>query len=1097
MATQVALAIKIESQGGEKVLKNLQDLETELSALQSDLKTLDFGTAEFDAAVKSINKIKSAIKDVDKATEGLETAQRVQAISEAISIVVASFQLLSGVIGIFITESEDLEAVQRFEAKAVAILNAALGLQTILFQRAELAAKGYTLSQLASDAANKLLTLSTRAATIAQTAFNAALRANPLALVTAGIVALGAAIFGLVKIYDSFFSASAKAKNILEEENRIEQELIKTRLDASKQLEAQLTILTDNVETRALELKTIDDLRKSYAGFNAFIDENNKLTEEGIAFLQLQIQLRQQEAALITISQKRTEKQIEFETKAAELRAEYGVSAKIQIEELRESYEDDFAAINNLQNEYTKSVNSSLQALEPYNKKLKQKAEIESKEAKNLGNIETAEEKRRKAFEKRLSLEQKQIETIQKRLALLDLVNNSLAQQITAELNFTTDVLNVENEVIEKQNELLGLRKEALGGNANILEELNKLFFQNIPEEGTIVGGFTDLLKVFQAIKEEFFEGRVEFGKILSFDELLLLAEKTFPGISEKLADIPFEAQKQFTEFFNSLDDRAANFRKTLDDANLLFFTEGDQNALQILLNLETELRNIRIKGLKDGAAEIDILKLQRAEVIETLKLANDEQNILDNIARVEENIRISIRNANKLREAAATNQKNGYVEYAKQQTQQAENEEQLAKTYEGQAESYKNQLATLKQIVDTIILQSKNSGDFIDQLIIVERQSEKNLKVINKNKEALEKAFDPQQLTEYFAGLGDALDVVFPTLIIDLQSYLERFGVEGTEAIIKGVVQGLKEQGKLTRKEAENIVNVLEKAGLALKTQFGFPFDPFAEQIKMLKGLLKSLPEDLSPLQKEFSKLRDFTEDYFNILNDLSGRLSNVIAQNNANLLDQLNYEQELALSKIGEANAATQRENDRINAERLAVEKDFAKQRFELEKKARVQELQFALATAIADGAQAIINTLASIPPPLGVIAATGIGVLTGAQVQVINNQLTTARSKTFIGRRGGLIAGSDHESGGVPALLEGGEFIVNREAVARFGNTISDLNSATGGRKLAIDDSRLVQAIATQNMSSPPLKAYVVYNSITDTEKLNKKITQLARL
>jgi hypothetical protein len=179
------------------------------------------------------------------------------------------------------------------------------------------------------------------------------------------------------------------------------------------------------------------------------------------------------------------------------------------------------------------------------------------------------------------------------------------------------------------------------------------------------------------------------------------------------------------------------------------------------------------------------------------------------------------------------------------------------------------------------------------------------------------------------------------------------------------------------------------------------------------------------------------------------------------------------------------------------LAVEKDFAKQRFELEKKARVQELQFALATAIADGAQAIINTLASIPPPLGVIAATGIGVLTGAQVQVINNQLTTARSKTFIGRRGGLIAGSDHESGGVPALLEGGEFIVNREAVARFGNTISDLNSATGGRKLAIDDSRLVQAIATQNMSSPPLKAYVVYNSITDTEKLNKKITQLARL
>jgi hypothetical protein len=56
---------------------------------------------------------------------------------------------------------------------------------------------------------------------------------------------------------------------------------------------------------------------------------------------------------------------------------------------------------------------------------------------------------------------------------------------------------------------------------------------------------------------------------------------------------------------------------------------------------------------------------------------------------------------------------------------------------------------------------------------------------------------------------------------------------------------------------------------------------------------------------------------------------------------------------------------------------------------------------------------------------------------------------------------------------------------------------LNSATGGRRLAIDDSRLVQAISSQNSSSTPLKAYVLYNSIQDTQKLNKKITQLARL
>ena len=84
-----------------------------------------------------------------------------------------------------------------------------------------------------------------------------------------------------------------------------------------------------------------------------------------------------------------------------------------------------------------------------------------------------------------------------------------------------------------------------------------------------------------------------------------------------------------------------------------------------------------------------------------------------------------------------------------------------------------------------------------------------------------------------------------------------------------------------------------------------------------------------------------------------------------------------------------------------------------------------------------------------------------------------------------------------GGVPAMLEGGEFVVNRAAVDRYGDIIGDLNSSTGGRKLSIDDSRLVQAISSQNNTSTPIKTYVLYNDIQNTEKLNAKITQLARL
>jgi hypothetical protein len=208
---------------------------------------------------------------------------------------------------------------------------------------------------------------------------------------------------------------------------------------------------------------------------------------------------------------------------------------------------------------------------------------------------------------------------------------------------------------------------------------------------------------------------------------------------------------------------------------------------------------------------------------------------------------------------------------------------------------------------------------------------------------------------------------------------------------------------------------------------------------------------------------------------------------------------QEQLSLSKLGEANSESKRENDRILALRAEAEQKFAKQRFDLEKKSRIQELNFALANAISGGAQAIINALAlPAPPPIPQIYAASLGVLTGAQVQVIQNQLTTAQNKTFIARRGGLVDGStSHEQGGVPALLEGGEFVMNREAVSKFGGIIGDINSSTGGRKLAIDDSRIVQAIASQNANTTPLKAYVLYNSIQDTEKLNKKITKLARL
>ena len=214
---------------------------------------------------------------------------------------------------------------------------------------------------------------------------------------------------------------------------------------------------------------------------------------------------------------------------------------------------------------------------------------------------------------------------------------------------------------------------------------------------------------------------------------------------------------------------------------------------------------------------------------------------------------------------------------------------------------------------------------------------------------------------------------------------------------------------------------------------------------------------------------------------------------------LEQIARDEALSLKLIDDALKQSGANAERLNAEREIIQKEAAKRRFEIEKKARLNELKFSLAQIISDSALAIVNTLANVLPPFNIPLAAATGALAAGQILSIRDQLTFVSSQQFIGRRGGLIVGESHEgsNGGVPAMLEGGEFVVNRAAVEKYGNIIADLNSSTGGRRLAIDDSRIVQTIASQNQNTPPLKAFVLYNDIQNTEKLNSKITQLARL
>ena len=169
----IAIGIKISSEGGEKVISNLKDLETELGALQTKLKTLDFGSKAFQETTTNIQKLKTKIDDIDKSTEGLGAEKRFNAINASVGILTSSIQILSGVIGVVIADSGTLEQVQRAEATAVGVLNSALGILQI---RREIADQQITAAKVKQAA----LTAATKVATAVQAAYNAVLAANPI-----------------------------------------------------------------------------------------------------------------------------------------------------------------------------------------------------------------------------------------------------------------------------------------------------------------------------------------------------------------------------------------------------------------------------------------------------------------------------------------------------------------------------------------------------------------------------------------------------------------------------------------------------------------------------------------------------------------------------------------------------------------------------------------------------------------------------------------------------------------------------------------------------------------------------------------------------
>ena len=203
---------------------------------------------------------------------------------------------------------------------------------------------------------------------------------------------------------------------------------------------------------------------------------------------------------------------------------------------------------------------------------------------------------------------------------------------------------------------------------------------------------------------------------------------------------------------------------------------------------------------------------------------------------------------------------------------------------------------------------------------------------------------------------------------------------------------------------------------------------------------------------------------------------------------------------------------DTEQAEALRVEITENAEKEIVEIERRARLRELQFTKVQAIADLAQALVNSF-KLPPPFNAIQAGIITTAGGLQIANIQNQIDQLNSAQGF-KEGGFVSGEGtSKSDSIPAFLSNGEFVINAEATKRFRPLLEMLNNDTQKRfqnggfvmnteyipstniQNIFDDSRIIKELKT--LRNQPVRAYVFEKEITQAQQVEKRLQELSKL
>jgi hypothetical protein len=262
------------------------------------------------------------------------------------------------------------------------------------------------------------------------------------------------------------------------------------------------------------------------------------------------------------------------------------------------------------------------------------------------------------------------------------------------------------------------------------------------------------------------------------------------------------------------------------------------------------------------------------------------------------------------------------------------------------------------------------------------------------------------------------------------------------------------------------------------------------ADKINEINAGVKPPLSDEEEFQKSLKKINDYVDAIETAFNALSTTLTMINDQRFANeekaIENRYEFEKQSLENQLAEGILSREQYDNKL----LEIEQQREQEALQLKKQEFQANKRLNMANAIINGAQAVLQALASSPPPINFILAGIVGAASAIQFGVISSQEFTAAG-------GGIVPGiGSGMVDSVPARLAPGETVINAQSSAMYPELLNSINMAGGGISLKpnlppVSSKQDAPAVYAQDKANQPIRAYVVETDVTDTQKRVNRI------